>query len=465
MDTALWSRRFRLLSPVGETSARAAGILPIPKLLLESVSRPTHIRLSLLVTAALAFSATPPQAELPRDVILAHDIRVHMTAELKRVINYTCLETISRGKRAPDRLVIAVPGKSVPFRRTDSIRLEVAELDHKEMFARPGEHRFDDRDIMDFGLGGMIGNGVFTGFANDIFRSGAATYKWIGEEQVKGRKLAHFEYRIPEMVSQYSVGRNRRQYVVGYHGSFWADPQTFDAVRFDTFADDIPLEAGLTAAISSVELERVHIGGSDALLPQTSEMGMRASDGWEFQNKTDFTHCREYGVESVISFGDLNDPTGAKSAGSHMIDLPADVPLTIALETQVDSSTSHIGDVIVGRIAVDAKHRGKIVAPKDAVITGRIRHLDKHEEGWPYVLLDLELLKIEFEGKTARFFAVLEKINPPAGGERLKRVANTDLPGVGTITQMGNHLLLPAGTLMVWKTISYEQAAAAAEKK
>ena len=165
---------------------------PIAQLLLESVSRPTHIRLSLLVTTALAFSATPPEAELPRDVILAHDIRVHMTAELKRVINYTCLETISRGKRAPDRLVIAVPGKSVPFRRTDSIRLEVAELDHKEMFAHPGEHRFDDRDIMDFGIGGMIGNGVFTGFANDIFRSGASTYKWIGEEQVKGRKLLHF---------------------------------------------------------------------------------------------------------------------------------------------------------------------------------------------------------------------------------------------------------------------------------
>ena len=419
--------------------------------------------MGLLAVAALAF-CDPPSTDLPKDVILLHKIRLHMTTELKRVINYTCLETITRSKRAPETMIVAVPGKSVPFRRTDSIRLEVAEVGNKEMFAHPGEHHFDDRDIMDFGVGGMIGNGVFAGFANDIFRSGAAVYKWIGEERAGARTLLRFDYNIPELISQYSVGRNRRQYVVGYHGSVWVDAETLDAVRFNTSADNIPPEAGLSAATGSVEFARVHIGGADTLLPQTSEMGMKVNEGWEYLNKTNFTHCREYGVESTISYGDVNDPTGAKTAGSSHIDLPADLPLTISLETPIDSTTSHVGDLIVARIAVDARHRGKIVAPKDAVITGRIRHLDQHLEGFPYVLVDLELLQVEFEGKTARFFAVLEKITPAPGSERLKRVANTDLPGVGTITQMGNHLVIPQGTQLLWKTMSYEQAAEAGKK-
>ena len=93
-----------------------------------------------------------------------------------------------------------------------------------------------------------------------------------------------------------------------------------------------------------------------------------------------------------------------------------------------------------------------------------MRRIEKHLEGWPYVLVMLEFTQIEFEGKNARFFAVLDKVVPTPGAQAIKRVAAKEtsgaglLPGIGTLSVLGNKMVLPAGTRMVWKTLSYAQA-------
>ena len=88
-----------------------------------------------------------------------------------------------------------------------------------------------------------------------------------------------------------------------------------------------------------------------------------------------------------------------------------------------------------------------------------MRRLELHKEGWPYVLIGLEFIQIEFEGKQTRFFAELEKIILPPGADGPRKVEARDLPGVGMVSTKGNNLRLPKGTRMIWKTISYQQAA------
>ena len=381
-----------------------------------------------------------------------------MKQNLARVPNYTCLETISRGRHGPERLVISVPGKQVPFRRIDVLRLEVAEVGGSEYFAHAGEHNFEKKDIAEFANGGLIGNGMFSLFAHDVFLTDAPTFQFIGEVQMDGRSLLRYDFKVPQFISGYHLGTNLGAASVGFHGSFWADPQTFDAARLDIIADDIPSYIGLTNAGNRIDYAIVRIGSADALLPQSGELKTREAHGWENRNQISFTHCREYGVASVIKFDDPDAPEGANASGTSFTDLPPGLALSLALETPIDGATSHVGDLISARVDLDASHKGKVIVPKDAMVSGRLRRMEVHQEGWPYVLAGLEFTQIEFQGKQARFFAELEKLILPPGAEGPRKVDARDLPGVGVVSARGNSFRLPKGTRMLWKTISYAQA-------
>jgi hypothetical protein len=397
------------------------------------------------------------QDDLPQDVVMLRRIKVHMEQRLSRVPNYTCLETITRSTRASERYVVAVPGKPVPFRRKDVMRLEVAEVEGVELYADAGAHYFEKKDILDFRRGGLMGNGTFTTFAHDIFLTSIPVFRYAGEEQVKGRPLLRWEFSIPQFMSKFNVGTDLGRAEIGFHGSFWADPQTLDAVRIDITGDDIPSYTGLSGTWDRVEYASSIIGGREVLLPLSGEIRTRDLRGWENSNELTFTHCREYGVQSVIKYDDPDKPSEGGPGGTKYIDLPAGLQLTLTLETPFDAAAAHVGDPVAARVEADVKHKNTVIVPKDAVVTGRVRRLEFHSEGWPYVLLGIELIQMEFGGKQARFFAELEKVTLPADAAGPKRVVNRDLPGVGMISANGNQLRLPVGAQLVWKTTSLEQ--------
>jgi hypothetical protein len=415
----------------------------------------------LLLT--LGFPAPLRLAQLPRDLVVVQNIKHRMQRNLARVPNYTCLETMVRTTRAPDSMVIAVPGKTVPFRKADIVRFEVAEVDGDEFFAQPGNHDFNKMHLRELARGGLIGNGSFSLIAHDVFTTNVTVSHFIGEENMEGRMLLRYDYRVSQLESGFQVGTERGLATVGYHGAVWADPKTFDAVRLDLYADDIPPYLGVDQTFNRIDYTPVRIGNSNVLLPQSGELSMRRLRGGESRNQVTFTHCREYGVETTISFGDVTD-SNQPSQPTRDVELPAGLQLTIRLDTPIDSDKALVGDPISGKVDVEAKVKGKVVVHKDALVSGRLRRLEQHLEGWPYVLARLEFTRIEFEGKTARFFAEFEKILPLPESQGVKRVATRELPGVGglpgvgTISQMGNRMLLPAGTRMIWKTLSYEQA-------
>ena len=399
----------------------------------------------------------PADSDLPEDVVILRTIRARMKEHTSRLNNYTCLETITRGKRPSERLAVAVPGKTVPFRRTDTVRLEVAEVGHDELFARAGEHNFSHREPSELAPGGLMGDGVFVLFAHNIFVADIATYKYRGEETLDGRRLVRFDYQIPQLLSGFRFTTPYGTAILGYHGSFWADPKTYDPVRLDIVADDIPPELRVTRSEDRIEFARVRIGSEDVVIPQSAEMSVFEDNTSASRNQISFTHCREYGVQSTIKFEESAEPAGLLD--SKYVDLPPGVQLTLALETTIDSATAQVGDLVSARVEVDAMHKRVLAVPKEAIISGRLRRMEIHKEGWPYVLAGLEFTQVEFNGKQSRFFAELEKIVLPAGAEGPKRVVKRDLPGVGVITTNGNSLRLPKGTRMIWKTISYEQAA------
>jgi hypothetical protein len=132
-------------------------------------------------------------------------------------------------------------------------------VDHQEFFASPGAYNFTETDISTFVTGGMIGNGLFTLFARKIFSPATATYQFIGETNVAGRLLLRYDYQVSLLVSNYLI-KSLGEAKVGYHGSFWADSKTFDLVRLDIQADDIPYAVGVLAAATRIDYGPVRIG-------------------------------------------------------------------------------------------------------------------------------------------------------------------------------------------------------------
>ena len=66
--------------------------------------------------------------------------------------------------------------------------------------------------------------------------------------------------------------------MVGFHGSFYADPVTLDVRRVEVVAEDIPAELGVTAAETTVDYGRLRIGDEEFLLPVESELMMAMPD-------------------------------------------------------------------------------------------------------------------------------------------------------------------------------------------
>ena len=243
--------------------------------------------------------------------------------------NYTCLETVERTRQAPGG------GAQVD----DTLRLEVALVDGKEMIAWPGAKQFEDKDIRDLVSTGMFGNGNYGIYARMLFSaSGGPDFEYRGEESVLGMRMLRYEFRVRAPLSG-------REAVVGFHGSMYVDPAEADLRRLEIFADDIPAELGLTSTEDRVDYARVLIGDEAFLLPVESVLRMTSKDSIS-RNRVRFSGCRKFTGESSLIFDDaeLVDVTEAPVVVE--VALPANVSMTLELSNELRLDRAAVGDAV-----------------------------------------------------------------------------------------------------------------------
>lgn len=77
---------------------------------------------------------------------------------------------------------------------------------------------------------------------------------------------------------------------VGLHGSYWADPQTYDVVRLEVNADDFPPTLPLTEAMTSIDYARTRLADNlVVLLPESAEVRLVKFSGEISHNRIEFT--------------------------------------------------------------------------------------------------------------------------------------------------------------------------------
>lgn len=424
--------------------------------------------------ATILAAASMAPAQVDPDVLLLARVKARMAENLARLPNYTCTETIERSVRR---------ARGRRFELLDLVRLEVALVGGKELFAWPGAGGFEEREIRDFAPpGGAIGNGNFAGHARAVFQGRGPVIRFAGREVRDGRTMLRFDFSVAQMFSGFEVRSGEAAAVVGFHGSFWTGETTLNLARLEVRAADIPPSLALKEVTDIMDYSLERIGAADFLLPVASEMTMTDMLGNQNRNRIRFSGCRQYAGESVITFGEPapSTPRPAPSQPERALALPAGLALTVELTSVIESGRTAVGDPVTAAVLRDTRWKGQLAAPKGALLSGRLTRLERRlDNQWimgrspaPYYIVGLEFDTLEVESARAPFSGVLEEIgrvavpgmqsagSQPAviGGVRGPAPAGDDLrPGVGLFLVKGDTIRIGRGFRMTWRVLPRQQ--------
>ena len=307
---------------------------------------------------------------------------------------------------------------------------------------------------------------------NNLFVAGVAMFTAEGEDSIDGRAAVKYGFRLPRMSGGLEISIAGGSGAVGEEGEFWADPQSLDLMRLHVRAAEIPPWLPLTRAEYDVTYARSRLGGLDTLLAQHADVHMLEAAGTEGFDRFDFTHCRVFQASSNIHFEGAPDAAGAAgpseppghAAAPAMPAVPALLPITVLLATRVTDRDT-VGQLIEGHVAGAVRHKGKVIVEDGAAVRGRIRRLDRYEDGAHFVV-GLEFTEVETPGGPMRFYADLlrlekrkgvrpvlhESVRVPDSGTSTAEVTLPELPGVATFFVDGKTFELPAGFRTEWRT-------------
>jgi hypothetical protein len=369
-------------------------------------------------------------------------LRAHMTEVLKQEPNFTCVETV-------ERAILGV--REDRFRVLDTVRLEVALVNRKEMFAWPGSKEFDDASLRTFVPTGMFGNGYFGMYADAVIRGRRTELEFRGESQVDQRPVLRYDFRVP-VESGTELHARDATATVAYRGTLYADAATLDVLKLEVAAENIPVRLGLREATGTVEFARVRIGESEILLPTASESVMVTWMGDTSRNQMRFSDCREYTGKSTVAFGDTpREAAEAARAAKQEIQLPRGLSVAVRLVDETSTDDMAIGDQVRAVVDADVRANGKVLLPKGATVMGRLVRLT-HVGAY----MAIGLIFQEAESETAH--AVLElNFQRATGPDAVELGSGRGLnqrpqPGEGVILLRPGHYRLDRRILLVWRT-------------
>jgi hypothetical protein len=424
--------------------------------------------LSLLLLAGFAVSAQ----DLPPGVLTLARIHDRVREAVERLPDCTCVETVARFRKPA--------GKEL--KPVDRVVLQILFSGGKELFASPGDTHWET-DPFAFLASGMISNGLFALNLKNVFLDNHSIIRYQGDESPTGRREARYDFQISRMSSGYTVQHAGASGVAAMRGSFWADPETYDLRRLEYHADEIPPELLYADISTAIDYNRVRIGASDILLPQTAEVRTTGVDGEENRNHIEFTHCQGFHAESTLAFGAARDdapaavpaatlPQPAKAEGT----LPPALRIVIALSTPIDDRAT-VGSLVQGKVMGSVMQKEKVLVPDGATVTGRIRRLERYSDAGDYSIVALEFTRLETPGGNLRFYADLQDVDRREGAEMVfsstthvesggfgsaawynthsQRIWTHEVPGVGTFFVRGSSFSLPPGFKTFWKTQLY----------
>lgn len=389
----------------------------------------------------------------PETILLAR-IRNVVSENLSHLPNFTCLQTIERSQRLPG---------TKRYRFLDNIRLEVALVEGKELYAWPGSPRFEEQELRDMVGGGAIGTGDFALHAKSIYLTDSARFTYQGTEELRGRKVHVFHYRVPMAASRYMMRIEKTEGPVGYQGHVYNDAETLEMARIEIHIDEIPPYLPLKEGHKVIDYAPMDIGGVRHVLPASMEMTLVDLNGGENRNRAVFSGCKQYMGESRLIFED--PPPEAETRESPVEwTLPEGLDVRLKLVDTLDLSKSAMGDPVVFEVSREAVRNGQVWLPRGARVTLRLDHIACRDFPVSHCFFALAPGRFAFQNKSGVFRAELVQPDLWRTMEVLLRNVRPQLRTIplemgqapkdaAILVVSGQRGRLPSGFQTVWRTL------------
>ena len=346
-------------------------------------SRKTTALATYACIAAAAACAADSGAQL-----LFNTIRKNVADNVRKFPRYVCVQTVIRSQfelpPAGSSCANAIKnnernGSDRILRWHDRLRLDVAVGEQSEMFSWAGASKFESGDLTSLIARGASGSGEFGSFIASVFGGDAENFIYRGLKDIPLGRVASFDFTVPVTKSHYRYSSGKAYTTVGYHGSFFADPETADLRELDLEATDFPTSDSVCRIEDKIEYAGTKIGADTFMLPHNSAMDVVYSNSTESLNETTFSGCREYVGESTIRFDvDENGNATESAKRAEQKPLPAKTHLHVRIDPPVNSDKAAAGDPITGVVTTAVKEKGEVVVKAGDKLHGRIVRLEQN---------------------------------------------------------------------------------------
>lgn len=315
----------------------------------------------------------------------------------------------------------------LPLDITDTVSLEVAVVQGRELYSFPGSPRFESIPLAALIGHGTVDTGVFAGHAQKIVVDGVGEIDYVREESLDGRPVRRYRYAVPLNNSRYSVTNKGQTTKVPYHGSFWASVDGDELLRLTVRVDEMPRNIGVDGFATQIDYQTVAIGNRRLLLPQRSRFTMLLSTGVESVNQTRFADCKSFTGSSTLSFDDSTARFYVdKIEIIENVQIPAGVVLPVRLETPIDSKTARVGTRVEAILMENVPYGADALLPAGAVLSGRLRRLEYYGGADSYYAVGIEFQELMFGSHRAVVALSLERVaNNVVGAGRAQPVTWT----------------------------------------
>jgi len=335
-----------------------------------------------------------------------------MTRTLPR---YTCTETVERQYfRGDARNPIDSCKKDNHLRLDglDRFRLDVTVANNHEIFAWAGASRFDSRRVDEIVRQGPTSTGAFGTYLVEIFVRPGAQFQFLQKQEVDGRPVLEYSFRVPKELSHYGLGLSGHLHMSGYGGTFQIDPENLQLQRLDIQTDQLDPGTEMCNVETTLFYQRAAAGDSGFLLPAETKQSILRPNGEVHNARTTFAACHEYTAESVIRFGD--EPGGGSSQSARnaqQAPLPEGLPVALALSEAIRSDTVAAGDAVAAKVLhnVTAQGSREVLIPSGATVRGRIIDMRLWLRTYSYFLISVNWQTVNIGGDVKPFSAKLDR--------------------------------------------------------
>ena len=123
-------------------------------------------------------------------------------------------------------------------------------------------------------LSGTRSTGEFGSSMRSLFEPATnAVFRLEGREQTNGRETIRLGYQVARETSSRSINyNNERTIITAYRGRCWIDPESFQVVRLEDKAINIPPDFPITRSDGATDYDLADIGGRKYWLPIRAEV-------------------------------------------------------------------------------------------------------------------------------------------------------------------------------------------------